>query len=75
MLKKLCDRGLFATENGMVTVRRTKEEFYAMQSEKFVADTFSGSLPAFIAAFTRQKKLTTDEIAEIRRIIDRFDKE
>ncbi|MBQ9083950.1 MAG: BlaI/MecI/CopY family transcriptional regulator [Clostridia bacterium] len=75
VLKKLCDRGLFAAENGTVTVRRTKEEFYAMQSEKFVADTFSGSLPAFIAAFTRQKKLTADEIAEIRQIIDRFDKE
>ncbi len=75
VLKKLCERGLFATENGMVTVCRSKEEFDAMQSEKFVADTFSGSLPAFVAAFTRQKKLTADEIAELRQIIDQFDKE
>ena len=69
VLKKLCERGLFCTENSMVTVCVSKEEFYAMQSEKFVEDTFEGSLPAFIAAFTARKRLTDDEREEILRMI------
>ena len=70
VLKKLCDRGIFKTENSEVTALMSKEEFYAIQSENFVNDTFQGSLPAFIAAFSKRKTLTTDEIQEIRKMID-----
>ena len=70
VLRKLCERGLFRNENGMVSSIVSKEEFYAMQSEKFVEDTFEGSLPAFLAAFTTRKALSPAEIAEIRRLID-----
>ncbi len=69
VLKKLCARGLFLTENSTVTVCVSKEEFYAMQSEKFVEETFEGSLPAFIAAFTARKTLTAAERDEILRMI------
>ena len=72
MLKKLCDRGIFKTENSTVTVLMTKEEFQAIQSEKFVGETFSGSLPAFIAAFTSRKKLNDKEIEEIQKLIDSY---
>ena len=70
VLRKLCERGLFRNENGMVSSVISKEEFYAMQSEKFVEDTFEGSLPAFLAAFTTRTALSPAEIAEIRRLID-----
>ena len=43
-----------------------------MQSEKFVEETFDGSLPAFLAAFTKRKNLTAQEIAQIRSLIDGF---
>jgi predicted transcriptional regulator len=56
----------------MVSSVISKEEFYAMQSEKFVEDTFEGSLPAFLAAFTTRKALSPAEIAEIRRLIDGY---
>ncbi len=75
VLKKLCERGLFSTENGAVSVRLSKEEFYARQSERFVEDAFDGSLPAFIAAFTARKPLTEAERDEILRMIDRYGKE
>lgn len=75
VLKKLCERGLFRMEHSMVTVLCSKEEFYAMQSEQFVEDTFSGSLPAFIAAFTARKTPTAEELAEIRRMIDAIGEE
>ena len=72
VLKKLCDRGIFKTENSTVTVLITKDEFRALQSEQFVEDTFSGSLPAFIAAFTTRKKISEKEIDEIKEMIENF---
>lgn len=72
VLKKLCERGIFVTENSTVTSLISKNEFYAIQSEKFVDETFKGSLPAFIAAFTTRKTPTAEELEEIKRMIDSF---
>lgn len=72
VLKKLCDRGIFQNEGGTVTVRISRQEFYAMQSEKFVEETFEGSLPAFLAAFTTRKNLSAQEVAALRRMIDAY---
>lgn len=70
VLKKLCEQGLFRNDGGEVTAVISREDFYAMQSEKFVEENFDGSLPAFLAAFTARKSLTEKEIAEIRRMIE-----
>ena len=75
VLKKLCNQGIFCTEEGLVTVVTTKEDFHAMQSEKFVEETFEGSLPAFIAAFASRKKPSEQELAEIRKLLDAFSEE
>lgn len=69
VLKKLSDRGIFQNDGGTVTSLISKTDLYAMQSEKFVEDTFEGSLPQFIAAFTKRKTLSEAEINEIRRMI------
>ena len=71
VLRRLIDKGLFQNENGVVTSKISREEFYARQSRQYVEDTFNGSLPAFIAAFTQHAKLTEEEAAEIREMIDR----
>ena len=70
VLKKLCERGIFQNNDGIVSSLLTKDEFNAVQSEQFVEDTFEGSLPAFLAAFTSRKTLSKDEVEEIRRLID-----
>ena len=70
VLKKLCEKGLFQNEDGVVTSRISKEEFYTKKSEEFVEETFGGSLPAFLAAFTSRQKLSKKEIDEIKKIID-----
>lgn len=72
VLKKLCERGLFKTENSMVTAIISKSEFEGMQSEQFVEETFNGSLPAFLTAFNSRKKLSEAEIDEIQKLIDRM---
>ncbi len=74
VLKKLCERGIFQNEQGTVTSLISKEEFNSLQSEKFVEETFEGSLPAFIAAFTRRKKISEKEIDEIQMMIDMYRK-
>lgn len=70
VLKKLCDKGLFRTENSIVTALVSKAEFEGMQSEQFVDETFRGSLPAFLTAFGSRKKLSDVEIDELQKIID-----
>lgn len=70
VLHRLCDKGLFRVEEGMVQILLTRDEFKVQQSEAFMQDTFQGSLPAFIAAFTAGKKLNQEEAEEIRHLID-----
>ena len=74
VLKKLCDKGLFKNENKTVSSLISKEEFYAIQSEQFVEETFKGSLPAFIAAFAKRKTLSAEEIDELHKMIDSIGK-
>ncbi|MFG6368046.1 MAG: BlaI/MecI/CopY family transcriptional regulator [Lachnospiraceae bacterium] len=71
MLKRLCQRGIFQNDNGTVIVLLPKEDFHKRQSEQFVTDTFGGSLPAFIAAFTKGKTLSDKEADEIQCLIDK----
>lgn len=70
VLKRLCDKGLFENNKGTVTCLISRSQFHSMQSRKFVEDAFDGSLPAFVAAFVRDRALTAEEAAEIRAMID-----
>lgn len=75
MLKRLCDRKLFANENGTVSALMAKEDFQAAQGEQFLNETFDGSLPRFLVAFSRRKKLSSQEITELKKLIDEYDEE
>ena len=75
MLKRLCDRGLFVNESGTVSVLMAREEFQAAQGEQFINETFDGSLPRFLAAFSRRKKLSNKEILELKKLIDTYEEE
>ena len=70
VLKRLCDKGLFENNKGTVPSLLSRQQFHSLQSRRFVEDTFAGSLPAFLAAFTKGRALTQEEADEIRRIID-----
>ena len=73
VLKKLCDRGIFTTNDRVVTSLLSKDAFHAIQSEQFVEENFHGSLPAFITAFTARKALSAEELAEIKKLMDTFE--
>ena len=73
VLKRLSDKGLFKNEGGVVTSLMKREEYYARQSEMFVDQTFDGSLPAFLAAFSARKKLSDADIDELRRLVREYE--
>ena len=75
VLRKLCEKGLLQNVDGIVSSLISKEEFYSAKSEQIIEDSYEGSLPAFIAAFTSHKKLSKKEVDEIQKMIDAFKKE
>ena len=75
VLKRLCDKGIFQNNKGIVTSVLSRDEFYSLQSERFVEETFEGSLPAFLNAFTKRKKLTAEEVAHLRRLVREYEEE
>ena len=75
VLKKLCERGIFKNEKSIVSSIISRDEYYAIQSESFVEETFDGSLPAFIAAFSKRKKLSAEEVAQLKSMIDAYGEE
>ena len=74
VLRKLCEKGLLQNVDGIVSSLVSKEDFYSAKSEQIVEDSYEGSLPAFIAAFTSRKKLSKKEVDEIQKMIDEFKK-
>lgn len=73
VLKRLCDKGIFQNNKGTVTSVISREELYSMQSERFVEETFGGSLPAFLTAFTARKNLTPEEVDHLRRMVAEYE--
>lgn len=72
VLRKLCEKGILKNVDGIVSSVIAKEEFYSAKSEQIIEDSYAGSLPAFIAAFISNKKLTAKEAEEIQKMIDEF---
>lgn len=70
ILRRVCERGLFQNVDGEVTSVVSKMEFLSHKSEQFVEETFAGSLPGFIAAFTSKHKLNDEEVEELKKIIE-----
>lgn len=70
VIKRLSDRGVVKNENTIVTSLISKEQVQEAEIEEMVEKTFEGSLPAFLAAFGRHKKMSAKEVEEIRKIIE-----
>lgn len=73
MLRRLCERGIFANENGTVVVRTAREDFLGAKGEQFIEESFGGSLPRFLAAFSRRRKMGDKEIAELKKLIEGYE--
>ena len=74
VIKRLGDRGVLKLENGVVTALMSKEEAESAEIDTFVESKFGGSLPAFVAAFTKRKDVSEKDLDEMQRMIDRIRK-
>jgi len=72
-LKPLIEKGLAQNENSCVTMLYTRDEFIAEQSCRYVDETFGGSLPMFITSFASSRKLTPEQIADMKRLIEKHE--
>ena len=75
VLKKLCEKGLFRNDGGVVTALVSRKEYQSRQSRRFLEDNCGGSLPVFLAAFTKKGDLSREDLAEIRRMLDDYERE
>ena len=75
VMKRLEERGVLKVENKIVTALYSKDQIQQAELDEFVAKTFEGSLPAFVAAFTKHKKITKDDIDAVQAMIDRYRKD
>ena len=72
VLKKTCEKGILQNKDGVVSSILSKEEYYSAKSKQFVEDVFQGSLPAFIAAFSNERKLSKKDVDELQKMIDSY---
>lgn len=70
VLRKLCEKGILQNENATVTALVKKQEVQKQESEALLKKSFGNSLPAFVAAFLRDRKLTEEEAEELKRMIE-----
>ena len=75
MLHRLCERGIFENPDGTVRALLTRKEYQSLQTEAFVEETFSGSLPGFLAAFASRRALSEEDVAALEQLIDAYRKE
>ena len=75
VIKRLSERGVLKNENTLVTSLVSKDQVQAAEIDELVEKTFEGSLPAFVAAFTKHRKLSAKEVDEVQAMIDRFKEE
>ena len=75
VIRRLAERGVLKNENATVTSLVTKQEVQRARLTEMVDETFEGSMPAFIAAFSRSKKLTRDEVAQLKALIDNYEED
>ena len=74
VIKRLGERGVLENNNGTITSLVSKDEAQAFEIDELVEKKFEGSLPAFIAAFTKRQNLSEKELDEVQRMIDRIRK-
>ena len=75
VIRRLAERGVLKNENTIVTSLISKEQAQESQLDELVEKTFEGSLPAFIAAFSRSKKLSRQEVDQLKALIDSYEEE
>ena len=72
VLRKLCENGIFQNEKAVVSARMSRDEYVRRKGERYLDENYGGSLPGFVAAFLRRKKLSRKEIEELAQLVEEY---
>ena len=72
VLRKICANDIFANQNALVTSLMSREEYIRRKGERYLDENYNGSLPGFVAAFLKRKKLSKQEIEELAKLIEEY---
>lgn len=72
VLRKICENDIFQNKAAVVTSKVTKEEYTRRKGERYLEENYNGSLPSFVAAFLKRKKLNKNEIEELVTLIEEY---
>lgn len=72
VLRKLCDNEIFQNKDSVVTSLMSREEYARRKGERYLEENYNGSLPGFVAAFLKKKKLSPKEIQELSKLIEEY---
>lgn len=72
VLRKICENGIFRNEQAVVTSLMSREEYARRKGERYLDENYNGSLPGFVAAFLKKKKLSRQEIEELSQMIEEY---
>lgn len=75
VIRRLCERGVVQNENTIVSSLISKEEAQKARLQEMMEETFEGSMPAFLAAFSKSKKLSRSEVQQLKALIDQYEEE
>jgi len=74
VIRRLSERGVVQNENAVVTALVSREQVQEAQIDELVERTFGGSVPQFVAAFTRRENLSREDVEQIRQMLDQYEK-
>lgn len=72
VLRKICENGIFANQESVVTSLMSREEYTRLKGERYLEENYNGSLPGFVAAFLKRQKLSKKEIEELAELIETY---
>lgn len=75
VLRKICENDIFRNENAVVTAKMSRDEYIRRKGERYLAENYGGSLPGFVAAFMKRKKLNKKEVEELAKLIEEYKEE
>ena len=70
VIKRLGEKSVLKNTDGIINSIISKDEVQASEIDELVEKTFEGSLPAFVAAFTKREDISDETLDEVQRMID-----
>lgn len=73
VLRKICENDIFQNEEATVSSKMNREEYIRRTGERYLDENYGGSLPGFVAAFMKKKKLSKKDVESLAKLIEEYE--